>query len=179
MSRAREYFLLGDGEGEEERSYRVETLSQGRYRVETPEGKTVEVDAYVPASGELQLLIEGRGLDATVRREGTDVEVQLRGERHRLRVLNERERRMRAAGGGRSEADHPELVSPMAGKVVHIIAQVGMEVESGESLVVVEAMKMENDLKAHRSGVVSSIEVSEGQAVEIGDVLVVIDSPEA
>ena len=101
--------------------------------------------------------------------------MQLRGESEHLYVLNERQKRMRIAGAAARGAGGPDLCSPMAGKVVAVCCEQGQQVDEGETVVIVEAMKMENDLKAHLSGAISAVHVAEGDAVEIGDVLVSID----
>ena len=172
MSQKRQYTVF---EGEEERSWSVETIGEGLYRVTTPQGVVRDVDAYSPGANQLHLVVEDRSVNASLVELDGVVEVQIDGGRHEVMVLNDRERRMRAVSGGASGADAPELTSPMAGKVVKLIAASGQSVELGEPLVVVEAMKMENDLKAHRSGVVGAVVVDEGDAVEVGDVLVMIE----
>lgn len=105
---------------------------------------------------------------------GGEFIAQLRGETHRVHVLNERERRMRIAGVGERGGGGPTLESPMAGKVVAVHVEEGASVEAGDKVVIVEAMKMENDLKAHKAGAVSRVCVAPGDTVEIGDVLLEI-----
>ena len=68
------------------------------------------------------------------------------------------------------------VVAPMPGKVVRVLVGVGQPVSARQPLVVVEAMKMENELRAAAAGVVSQIAVAEGQSVEAGGLLVVITS---
>jgi len=167
-----DYFVM---EGEDERTYTVETLDGDRYRVVTPEGEEFEVEAFEPEPGRIHLLREHESHDVDVRETDEDFEVALRGHRHRFEVLNEREMRMRKAGVGAAGAGGPDLVSPMAGSVVDISAESGDRLEEGETVVIVEAMKMENDLQAHRAGVLSEVHVEPGDSVEIGDVLVSIE----
>jgi biotin carboxyl carrier protein len=169
------YFVMT---GEDEEAYAVETLDDGRYRIEKPSGDVVIVDAFAPQPGRLHVLTEdGASGDYAVRENDGDYSVVIRGIDTHVEVLNERQRRMRAAGVNGRGATGPDLVSPMAGKVVAIPASIGDVVEEGEVVVIVEAMKMENDLKAHTSGTVTGISVEEGQAVEVGDVLVSIETP--
>ena len=177
MGRRSEYTVFnGD---DEERCWQVETLSDGVYRVWTPDGRSLTVDAYSPGEKILNLLCEGRSVDVGYAELEAGLQVHVGGESHRVQVLNERERRMLAAGAASAAGKGPELTSPMAGKVVKIVAEQGAAVTAGDPLVVVEAMKMENDLKAHRDGVVATIGVAEGEAVEIGDVLVTIEDDPA
>ena len=70
------------------------------------------------------------------------------------------------------------LTAPMPGRVVRVLAEKGQEVKPGDGLVVIEAMKMENELKAETGGIVSRIHVAPGQAVEKGALLVEFDSEE-
>src|SRR5690606_32364933 len=118
-----------EGDAAEARAFEVETLADGRYRLVTPEGREVLVDAYAPADGRLQMIIEGKSYDTTVRaqtRADAQVQaVQVRGEFHEFEVLNARQKRMRAAGIGVRGADGPDLVSPMAGKVVAVVCAEG------------------------------------------------------
>lgn len=167
------YYVM---DGDEERSFLVETQPDGRYHITRPDGTVVVVDAYQPQPGRLHLLTEGgESHDFAVRSTDGVYTVQIRGVDTDVEVLNERQRRMRAAGVGGRGATGPDLVSPMAGKVVAVQVAEGDEVAQGAVVVIVEAMKMENDLKAHVAGVVQRVAVAVGDTVEIGDVLVSID----
>lgn len=168
-------YFITNGDEEEARCFEVETLDDGTYKIVTPEGQEVIVDAYSPELGRIQMLLDGHSYDVDTREKDGDFTVQTRGETHKLTVLNERQRRMRVAGVGARGAGGPDLVSPMAGKVVAIACEEGAEVGEGDCVVIVEAMKMENDLKAHISGSISKVHVAAGDAVEIGDVLVSIE----
>ena len=77
--------------------------------------------------------------------------------------------------GGKAAAAGQVLKSPMPGKVVLIEVAVGQAVAPGDGLVVLEAMKMENEFRATAAGAVKEIRVQVGQAVNAGDVLVVIE----
>lgn len=82
-------------------------------------------------------------------------------------------KRSDAAAGGRG---HASIVAPMPGKVVRILVAVGDAVEAGQGVVVVEAMKMQNEMKAPRAGQVSAIPVKENDSVVAGATLAVIDA---
>lgn len=85
-------------------------------------------------------------------------------------------KRLRGSGTGAGSADGlAEIKTMMPGKVVRLIARVGDTVEKGDAVMVVEAMKMQNDLKAPKAGVVKEIRVSEGSTVAAGDILAIVE----
>jgi biotin carboxyl carrier protein len=85
-------------------------------------------------------------------------------------------KRLRGSGADAGSADGlAEIKTMMPGKVVRLIASVGDAVEKGDAVLVVEAMKMQNDLKAPKAGVVKAIKVSEGSTVSAGDVLAIVE----
>ncbi len=159
---------------EEDRQWSVETLEDGRYQAVGPGGKSFIVDAFSPVAGRVHMLVDGKSWDMDAREIDGEIHVQWRGLTKNIKVLNDREKRMAVAGIGGSKAAGPELLSPMAGKVVAIKAQIGDEVKEGQVVLIIEAMKMENDLKAHRAGRIESVNVSAGEAVEVGTVLITI-----
>jgi biotin carboxyl carrier protein len=83
-------------------------------------------------------------------------------------------RRRPASAGKASDGDGQRLVAPMPGKVVAVLVAVGQRVDAGAGLVVLEAMKMENEFKAAANGVITEVHVAPGQAVDAGDLLVVV-----
>jgi len=101
-------------------------------------------------------------------------DVAIRGNNHLVTVIDPR--RLRTD----EEADKhhhgsAEIIAPMPGKVVRVLVEAGQEVEAGTGLVVVEAMKMQNEMKSPRAGNVVSINVSAGDTVEAGTLLAVIE----
>ena len=82
-------------------------------------------------------------------------------------------RRERAGGAG-AAASSDSLPSPLQGTVLRVAVEQGQEIEEGALICVIEAMKMENEITAHRSGKVSELGVSEGGSVSSGDVIAVI-----
>lgn len=94
------------------------------------------------------------------------------GERHEIEVVDERTVHIRSLAGTAVSAAGPRpLIAPMPGLVVRVGVEPGQAVSPGASLVVLEAMKMENDLKAAAAGVVDRVTVTAGQTVEKGTVL--------
>ena len=76
---------------------------------------------------------------------------------------------------GASGTGPQRVAAPMPGKIVKVLVQPGDAVEARQGLVVVEAMKMENELRAQRPGTVTDVRVQEGMSVEAGTVLVVVE----
>ena len=101
-------------------------------------------------------------------------QVAIDGCRVQAQVLGPREAAMRAAGGKKSTKGTGTLVAPMPGLVVRLLVEEGAAVEAGQGLVVVEAMKMENQLKATGPGVVTKIHVTPGTRVEKGAPLLLV-----
>src|SRR5687768_4912463 len=108
------------------------------------------------------------------KRETGKYEVLLRGRAYPISIIDPKRLRSseNAAGHGHGAA---EIVSPMPGKVVRILVEQGNTVEAGAGIIVVEAMKMQNEMKAPKAGVVVSINVAPGATVNAGDVLAVIE----
>jgi biotin carboxyl carrier protein len=89
-------------------------------------------------------------------------------------ALNGRRRSRRKEEGGQSGAGPERLVAPMPGKVVRVLVKRGQAVKARQPIVVIEAMKMENELRAGREGLVSELQVNDGESVEAGALLAVI-----
>ncbi|MFN2546555.1 MAG: biotin/lipoyl-containing protein [Myxococcales bacterium] len=91
-----------------------------------------------------------------------------------MELLDERRLRLRQAGGKFSLEGPPRIDAPMPGKVVRVMVKVGDEVAEGQGLIVVEAMKMENELRSPKAGKVTELHAVEGAAVESGARLAVV-----
>jgi pyruvate carboxylase subunit B len=98
------------------------------------------------------------------------------GDRREVEVVDERTRHIRTLTGQGVQARGPaQLKAPMPGLVARVLVEVGQRVEVGTGVVVLEAMKMENELRAGQAGLVRAIPVRPGQAVEKGQLLVELD----
>ena len=151
----------------------VEAGEAGRYRVRVGE-EWLEVDARMPEAGPGSLVITGASylVDDVTEEDGETV-VTLGAESYRVRV-EEPGRQLGRRRGGRGSGAGQRLVAPMPGRVVAVHVAVGDRVEAGAPLLVLEAMKMENEFRATAGGVVSEVAVAMGQAVNAGDLLVVV-----
>jgi len=101
-------------------------------------------------------------------------DVAIRGNNHLVTVIDPRRLRSDEAADKHHHGS-AEIIAPMPGKVVRVLVEVGQEVEAGVGLVVVEAMKMQNEMKSPRAGAVVSITVNAGDTVEAGTLLAVIE----
>ena len=100
----------------------------------------------------------------------------LDGFRYEVEALDERTRAIRALSGAGKEASGPApLLAPMPGMIVRVAVQVGDTVEPGQGLVVMEAMKMENELRATSAGTVKAVLAQPGTAVEKGAILLELE----
>ena len=135
----------------------------------------------IPGTPMRQLVLEGQPTVLAMRSGGRGQwSLGIRGERWEVEVVDERTRHIRSLTGGAERARGPVVLrAPMPGLVVRVAARVGDQVAAGAGLVVLEAMKMENELKAPAPGVVGAVRVEAGQAVEKGQVLVEFRSPGA
>lgn len=132
----------------------------------TLDGRTHAVDALPLEGGALGLLLDGQSFAAEFEERGDRLRVLLRGSVFSLELLDERRSRMRAETGKLRSEGPQRILAPMPGKVVRVLVAVGDAVEEGQGLLVIEAMKMENELKAARAGTVKEIFVAEGMTVE-------------
>ncbi len=147
--------------------------SQSGARVELG-GKTLEVDVSQLSEDAFSLILEGRSHDVSVSPNAGGFQVVVDGESIQVGLVDPR--RDGPSTSGRTEAAGPVAVSaPMPGKVVRILTAEGEEVRQGQGLVVVEAMKMQNELGAPKSGRIRAVRVAEGQAVNAGEPLVLVE----
>ena len=105
---------------------------------------------------------------------GESFAIVLRGRNYAVTIIDPK----RLRSGQSSAAHHTgaaEIVSPMPGKIVRVLVKAGASVAAGAGVIVVEAMKMQNEMKAPKAGVVVSINSAEGATVSAGDVLAVIE----
>ncbi len=121
------------------------------------------------------LIIDGKSYESFVSPGDEDWHVLLRGRQYQVKIEDEREKRLRAAGGGGvAEGGEFHLKAPMPGLVVVVPVIEGQEVEKGQVLVILESMKMQNELKSPRAGTVARIRVKGGESVEQKQTLLTI-----
>ena len=113
------------------------------------------------------LILDGRSYESFVYQGEEDWDVLLRGRQYQVKVEDEREKRLKAAaGGGVAEGGEYHLKAPMPGLVVAILVEEGQPVKKGQVMLILESMKMQNELKSPRDGVIGRIRVKAGESVE-------------
>ncbi|WP_028080804.1 acetyl-CoA carboxylase biotin carboxyl carrier protein subunit [Solimonas soli] len=149
-------FRLGDAE------HNIALSRSARaYRLHVGE-QVLDVDLAVAADGRAWLTLGERHLEVVVATRGDDVFVHLDGEAYQLRYRHPLDRLAAAAGG--SAADH--IRAPMPGSIVAVSVKAGDAVTKGQTLLVMESMKMETTIAAPRDGVVAAVAYEKGQTFD-------------
>lgn len=145
----------------------------GRYRV-VIDGTACEVDCRTTDLGLSLLVDQGRALEVAVtERAGGEWLLQSPG--IEITAVVDGRRYRRGQTEGQTSAGPQRVTAPMPGRVVRVLVQPGDEVATRQGLVVVEAMKMENELGSPKTGRVREVAVSEGMSIEAGRLLVVVE----
>jgi biotin carboxyl carrier protein len=157
----------------EERVVEV-TPREGGYRVAVGD-RVLEVDAVHLQGAAVSLIVGTRSYRCDIE-PGKDGQLNVRVNESTvsLEMLDERKLRLRRASGKFALEGPQRIDAPMPGKVVRVLVKVGDEVQEGQGLLVVEAMKMENELRSPKSGKVTELHAVEGAAVESGAKLAVV-----
>jgi biotin carboxyl carrier protein len=157
----------------EGRSYRLELdRTEGRWSCRL-DGRIIEVDAVLARTDVLSLRLGNRAYEVKCERGAGELHLWVGSARLAVEVRDPRSLR----GRSRVLDDHGprKLLAPMPGKIVRVLVSQGAQVEAGTGVLVVEAMKMQNELKSPKKGTIQKILVSEGSAVNAGDVLAIVE----
>ena len=164
------YFTKLDGE---ERAFEFERRA-GKLIARSGD-RTYDLDLSLIGDGSaFSLLVDGRSYDVVADVDRDKVFVQVLGQRFVVGVEDERERAAHAVAGNKKSGKQ-ELRAAMPGIVIDVKVKVGDEVEEGRTLVVLEAMKMQNPLAAEQKGKVTRIVCNKGEAVAAGALLVELE----
>ena len=153
------------------RKHVVELEQKGEARTVALDGQPIDADAVQIAPNAISVMIGGQSFEIHVSR-STDGTLKLLCGPHEFSadIIDPRAWRGRKHGAVEVEG-RQEILAPMPGKVVRVLAAVGDAVEAGQGLLVVEAMKMQNEIRSPKSGKVERLLVKEGQNVNAGEVL--------
>ena len=138
------------------------------------DGREVAVDAVLTSNDVLSVLIGGKAYE--IKREQTAGETHLwvGSARYAAEVRDPRSLRSRKAGAG-DDKGPKMLIAPMPGKVVRVLVAEQTEVQAGQGILVMEAMKMQNEIKSPKKGIVKKIVAIAGASVTAGDVLAIVE----
>jgi biotin carboxyl carrier protein len=166
--------LTADISGEK---YELDIKHEGSRVIAEVDGRGYELEARFIHPGSYLLLVDGHVYECHVdhveaKREALEVVV---GNCSYAVTLTD-PKRLRSTQSSSAHADGTaQIIAPMPGKVVRVLVEAGAEVEAGAGIVVVEAMKMQNEMKSPKAGRVTSINVSAGATVNAGDVLAIVE----
>ena len=154
--------------------HQVELQQDGRLWHCRVDGREITVDAVFTAADVLSMLVDHRAQE--IKREFSvlgDTHIIIGSERFAAEVRDPRSLRSRRAAAG---VEGPQkLLAPMPGKVVRVLVKEKDQVEAGQGVLVVEAMKMQNEIKSPKKGTVQRLAVSEGSNVNAGETMAVIE----
>ena len=156
------------------KTHKVELVRSGPAWFCKLDGRNLPLDVTATQNGVLSILIEGKSYEVKQENNASQSTIVVAGERFTTVVRDLRSFRSRRGSAGVA-AGIKKITAPMPGKVVRILAPAGTAVESGQGVVVIEAMKMQNEMKSPKPGRVKKINVAEGAAVEAGQVLAEIE----
>jgi biotin carboxyl carrier protein len=163
--------LIGDRE-----EALVIKLENGRVSAEVG-GRVYDLEAREPQPGSYLFFLNNEVHECRVSQRRTSkeaFEVSIRGRSYEVTIVDPK--RLRSGqNSDRHQHGVAQILAPMPGKIVRVQTEAGATIEKGEGVVVVEAMKMQNEMKSPRAGVVVSISVKPGDTVNAGDVLAVIE----
>ena len=155
------------------KNYRLElNRVDGRWETRL-DGREVAIDAVLARPDVLSIIIDGKAYEIKRERTATDMHLWVGSRRYAVQLRDPRSLRSRASD---DDGKGPrKLLAPMPGKVVRVLLNEESPVEAGQGVVVVEAMKMQNEIKSPKKGVVRKLVAAEGAAVNAGDVLAVVE----
>lgn len=163
------YEVVVDG-----RSCRVElTQKQGKWQCAV-DGRDVPVDAVLVRPNVLSLILGGVSYEVKREKAASETRLWIGGAPYQAEVRDPRSLRSHRAAGREVEGTKT-VVAPMPGRVVRILVKEHDAVQAGQGVAVVEAMKMQNELKSPKQGTVQKVVAAEGASVNAGDVLLVIE----
>jgi biotin carboxyl carrier protein len=138
----------------------------------TVDGRLVEADAIRISRGAYSILLGGRSLEVTAEETTSGLLIRANGREFQVEIFDPRSWRRRRGAGIELEG-RQQLVAPMPGKIVRVLVAAGQQVSAGQGLLVIEAMKMQNEIRSPKSGAVEKV-AREGQTVNAGEVLAIV-----
>ena len=162
-------------------TFQVEVREVGPhgFDVSIDDGPVVRVDAFKNPRTVYSILIGPRQYEGSVHEmEDGTLDVHVGTSAFAITAIDER-RKLLVGAGGMTASGRQQINAQMPGKIVKVLVSVGESVEVDQGLLIIEAMKMENEITSPIEGVVTEVEVREGDAVETDALLVVVEPPES
>jgi len=166
------YFATVDG-SEQEHEVTVVEDNANQFTVEV-NGESHVVDFAMTGDNFYSIIIDGRSYDVDLTEKGDNFEVLINGDHYDIEVLDEMKRLMKLRTTAGLEG-RQVIEAQMPGYIWKILVEPGQEVEEGEPLMILVAMKMENEIKAPKAGIVEDLFVEIDQTIAIGDKLAVVE----
>ena len=156
----------------DDREFRIDIEKEGKKYKTTLDGKKKNVQVAHHDGTQLTLIVNDRPFTVIIE---SEEHILVNGEGYSVGVLDEQVQKFMKATPDKLGKKELAVKSVMPGLVMDVIVQEGDSVKTGDALLVVEAMKMQNEMKATRDGVVKKIHVAKGQTVNSGDTLLLIE----
>jgi biotin carboxyl carrier protein len=160
--------------GDQSYTLEIEEIEKSLYRVSV-DGNEFLVDGKKTGRTNYSLIVDNRSFEIEVDHAEDEYRVLVDGRNYHVNLVDERRVRI---GGGQSEIQlqgRQKVSVPMPGKVIAVLVSEGDSIEKGQGLVIVEAMKMENEVRSPIAGEVKEIKVKPGDAIEGGAVLLIVE----
>ncbi|MBI2985873.1 MAG: biotin/lipoyl-binding protein [Deltaproteobacteria bacterium] len=160
--------------GERNYTVRIEEVGKSLYRVAV-DGNEFLVDGKKTGFTNYSLIVDNRSFEVDVDISEDEYRVLVDGRNYRIQLVDERRLRLGGVQSGIQPQGRQKVSVPMPGKVIAVLVGEGERVEKGQGLVIVEAMKMENEVRSPVAGEVREVRVKPGDALEAGAVLAVVE----
>jgi biotin carboxyl carrier protein len=152
----------------------VEWIPNGERARWTIDGRALDADAMEVSPGIYSVLIDGKSFEVRAEpKSDSELRVTVAGHEFGSAIRDSR-KWTRDRGAGAEVEGRQQVTAPMSGKVVLVLVKTGDVVEAGQGLVVVEAMKMQNEIRSPKSGTVERLLVITGQTVNSGEVIAIV-----
>jgi biotin carboxyl carrier protein len=163
------YEITVDGEARSVEFTPPEDSARAGFRIDC---RQVDADAVRISRDVYSILLGGRSVEVTVEETPGGLLLRANGREYRVEIFDPRSWR-RGRGSGIELEGRQQLVAPMPGKIVRVLVAAGEQVSAGQGLMVIEAMKMQNEIRSPKSGTVERL-AHEGQTVTAGEILAIV-----
>ena len=154
------------------KEFKVDLKQEGKGFKVYLDGKPKVVTVASDKGSRLTLIIDDKPFDVVLE---NDDHIVVGGESYKVEIFHEQVGRLMKASAGRSEKRELAVKAAMPGLIIELTVKEGDKVTKGQGLLIIEAMKMQNQIQTSRDGVVKTIQVKKGQTINNGDTLVIIE----